>query len=445
MVARIITKLVGWAVSIFYDVERRGPGLPEGPVLITANHPNALIDPLVVFQTAGRPSRPLAKAPLFDQLIVGTALRALGGLPVYRKQDDPKLMHLNDRTFDAAIDALHAGSAVQIYPEGQSHSEPSLTPIRTGAARIALLAEALRDWELGLYVQPVGLTYVQKDLFRGRVVATFGPAFPIDDLREKYEKDERAASRILTDRIQKHLEAVTLNVEEHEDLELVEVADRLYSRAKRLVGYRERDGIGDRLPRMQVFAEGVRWLRTVDPERLENLKELVRRYLRLLTLFGAGEGDVPPRYKLWMVVRYSLRQLFILLVVFPLAFLGSVAWLVPFILTRYVSPRFSLKKDQIATYKFMIAMMAFPIWWIISCLVVYVFSGLPLSLLVAAVLPVSGLALVAWHERQMQVRQDVLVFLRTLRYPRGQDRLVEYRRELVQEFDQLMEAWKGNL
>ena len=41
----------------------------------------------------------------------------------------------------------------------------------------------------------------------------------------------------------------------------------------------------------------------------------------------------------------------------------------------------------------------------------------------------------------MQVRQDVLVFLRTLRYPRGQDRLAEYRRELVQEFDQLMEAW----
>ena len=418
--------------------------LPEGPVLITANHPNALIDPLVVFQTAGRPSRPLAKAPLFDQLIVGTTLRALGGLPVYRKQDDPELMHLNDRTFDAAIDALHAGSAVQIYPEGQSHSEPSLTPIRTGAARIALLAEALRDWELGLSVQPVGLTYIKKDLFRGRVVATFGSAFLIDDLREQYEQDERAASRILTDRIQKHLEEVTLNVEDHEELELVDVADRLYARAKKLVGYRERDGIGDRLPRMQAFAEGVRWLRTQDPERLEYLKELIRRYLRLLTLFGASEGDVPPRYNSGMVIGYSLRQLFILLVVFPLAFLGGVTWLIPFTLTRYVSPRFSLQLDQIATYKLVIAMIAFPIWWITLCLMAYLFVGLQSSLIVAFGLPISGLALVAWHDRQMQVRQDVLVFLRTLRYPRGQDRLTEYRRELVQEFDQLMEAWKRN-
>ncbi len=445
LLARIVTKLVGWAVSIFYDLERRGPALPEGPVLITANHPNALIDPLVVFQTAGRPSRPLAKAPLFDKLIVGTALRALGGLPVYRKQDDPKLMHLNDRTFEATIAALHAGSAVQIYPEGQSHSEPALTPIRTGAARIALLAEALRDWKLGLHVQPVGLTYVQKNLFRGRVVAAFGPAFSIDDLREEYEKDERVASRMLTDKIQEHLEAVTLNFEQREDLELVEVADRLYARGKGLVGYRERDRIADRLPRMQLFAKGIRWLRAADPERLEGLKESVRRYLRLLTLFGASEGDVPPRYKFGMVIRYSLRQLFMLIVVFPLAFLGAVAWLIPFILTRYMSPRFSLKLDQIATYKFVIAMMAFSIWWVTLTAAAYVFSGMELVLLVAAGLPVSGLAAIAWHDRQMQVRQDVRVFLRTLRYPRGQDRLAEQRRELVQEFDRLMETWKGNL
>ena len=171
---------------------------------------------------------------------------------------------------------------------------------------------------------------------------------------------------------------------------------------------------------------------------------MIRRYLRLLTLFGASEGDVPPRYNFGMVIGYSLQQLFMLLVVFPLAFLGAVTWLIPFSLTRYVSPRFSLQLDQIATYKLVIAMIAFPIWWIALCLMVYLFVGLQSSLIVAFGLPISGLALVAWHDRQMQVRQDVLVFLRTLRYPRGQDRLTEYRRELVQEFDQLMEAWKSS-
>lgn len=101
-----------------------------------------MIDPLVTFHTAARPTRPLAKAPLFEELLVGTVLKGLGGLPVYRRQDEPAMMHLNDRTFDVAISALPAGGAVQIYPEGQSHSEPSMTPIRTGAARIALLSES---------------------------------------------------------------------------------------------------------------------------------------------------------------------------------------------------------------------------------------------------------------------------------------------------------------
>jgi hypothetical protein len=33
----------------------------------------------VIFHTAGRPTRPLAKAPLFEQALVGTVLRGLGG------------------------------------------------------------------------------------------------------------------------------------------------------------------------------------------------------------------------------------------------------------------------------------------------------------------------------------------------------------------------------
>ena len=77
LLPRIITKLVGWAVAIFYQLERSGPTLPDGPVLVTANHPNSLVDPLVIFHTAGRPTRPLAKAPLFEQALVGTVLRGL--------------------------------------------------------------------------------------------------------------------------------------------------------------------------------------------------------------------------------------------------------------------------------------------------------------------------------------------------------------------------------
>lgn len=45
-----------------------------------------------------------------------------------------------------------------------------------------------------------------------------------------------------------------------------------------------------RLPRRRRFARGLRWLRETDPVRLQALRADVRRYLQLLTLFGAREG-----------------------------------------------------------------------------------------------------------------------------------------------------------
>ena len=443
MLPRLITKLVGWAVAVFYDLERTGPTLPPGPVLVTANHPNALVDPLVIFHTAGRPTRPLAKAPLFEQALVGTVLRGLGGLPVYRHQDEPELLHLNDRTFDGAIEALHAGGAVQIYPEGHSHSEPSLAPLRTGAARIALMAEARRDWKLGLRIQPVGLTYVRKHAFRGRAIAAFGEPFEVASMRADYERDEREAVRRLTTIIQERLERLTLNFEHPEDAELVDVAERLYARQKRLAGWREREPMVERLPRLHRFADGLRWLRATDPERLASLSAEVRRYQRLLTLFGAREGDVPRRYRRGNVLAYAARQLFMLVLVLPVALAGMAIWFVPFMFTSYVAPRFRPKLDQVATYKVGAAVLAFPVWLFLLALVTWLLAGLRPALVALAILPVAGLAAIAWRDRQAEVVEDVRVFLRARRLPRGLDRLAEQSAHLTGQFDRLTEEWRA--
>jgi 1-acyl-sn-glycerol-3-phosphate acyltransferase len=440
---RIITKIVGWAVAIFYDLERTGPTLPAGPVLVTANHPNALVDPLVIFHTGGRPTRPLAKAPLFEQALVGTVLRGLGGLPVYRRQDEPELMHLNERTFDAAIEALHAGGAVQIYPEGQSHSEPALAPLRTGAARIALMAEARRDWKLGLRIQPVGLTYVRKHAFRGRAIASFGEPFDVVSLRAEYERDEREGVRLLTTMIQERLERLTLNFDHPDDAELVDVAERLYARQKKLAGWREREPMVERLPRLHRFARGLRWLRATDPERLASLSAQVRRYQRLLTLFGAREGDVPRRYRRGNVLGYVARQLSMLLLVLPVALAGMVIWCVPFVLTRYVAPRFRPALDQVATYKVGAAVLAFPLWLFILVFGAWALGGLRLASAALVLLPVAGLAAVAWRDRQSEVVEDVRVFFRARRLARGLDRLADQRANLSEQFDRLTAEWQA--
>jgi hypothetical protein len=289
----------------------------------------------------------------------------------------------------------------------------------------------------------VGLTYTRKHAFRGKAIAAFGEPVDVAFLRADYERDEREAVRRLTALIQERLEELTLNFEHPEDAELVDVAERLYAREKKLAGWRERDPMAERLPRLRRFAEGVRWLRQADPERLHTLRAQVRRYLRLLTLFGAREADVPRRYSMTSVLAYSARQIFMLLLVLPLALAGMAAWFVPFMLTSWVAPRFRPPLDQVASYKLGAAVLAFPLWYAGLLFAAWRIAGIQVAGVAAVVLPLVGLAAVAWRDRQEDVSEDLRVFLRARRLSRGRDRLAEQRAGLAAEFDRLAEAWRA--
>lgn len=127
------------AANTFYRFSshgRRPPG--DGPLLLMANHPNSLVDAVLVSAVAGRGVRFLAKAPLFDLKRIGWLLRAVGALPVYRRQDDATAVGQNAHTFKAVFEAFSKGAAIGIFPEGISHNEPALGRLKTGSARMAL-------------------------------------------------------------------------------------------------------------------------------------------------------------------------------------------------------------------------------------------------------------------------------------------------------------------
>lgn len=434
---RIITGIVGRAAAVFQTIEAVGGPIPAGPVLVVANHPNSLLDPLVIFRVAGRPTRPLAKAPLFEQRFVGTLLRGLGGLPVYRAVDDPAQMHRNEETFRGAIAALHAGDAVQIYPEGRSHSEPALAPLRTGAARIALAAEAQRDWSLGLAIVPIGLTFHRKSLFRGRALAMIGAPFHITDLRADHAADEAAAVRALTQRIADALAAVTVNVDEARDVRLIDVAERLYARDMRRSGWRRRDALAERVPRLREFAAGVAWLRQRDPGRYRLLARAVDRYRRQAALLGVTEGDIPPTYRVSDTARYVAAEGLALLLLAPIALLGTVAWyptyLAPRLTLRLVKPEF----EAVATYKLATAFVMVPATLALGAAAGALVAGAAGAAAALLLLPAAGLAAVAWHDRWNRVREDAALFLRVAFRRGARDRLARDRAAIVAELSAL--------
>lgn len=214
------------AAFVYYRVRYTAEQVPrEGPLLLVANHPNSLLDPMLVAAAARRPVRFLAKSPLFGDPKIGWLVKASGAIPVYRRADDPSQMDRNVDMFRAVHAALAEGAAVGVFPEGLSHSEPALAPLKTGAARIALGAHALTG--RAFPIVPVGLVFRHKDVFRSEALVLTGRPVAWDDLAPRGLEDGDAV-RTLTDRIAEALRTVTVNLERWEDQPLVECAVRVW-------------------------------------------------------------------------------------------------------------------------------------------------------------------------------------------------------------------------
>ncbi|MCY4400504.1 MAG: 1-acyl-sn-glycerol-3-phosphate acyltransferase [Gemmatimonadetes bacterium] len=441
-VAGIITRVVGTAAGVFYQVDRHGPRLPEGPVLVAVNHPNSLVDPLLVFRCSGRLTRPLARSGLFDHLLLGPVLRTLGGIPVYRRQDDPSSTHRNEEMFRDAIGVLLGGGAIQIYPEGRSHSEAHVVELRTGAARIALQAEEAAKWKLGLSIVPVGITYTRKERARTAVAVRFGQAFGCARLEEVYRADPVTAVRTLTEQIETGIRAETLNFVHHGDRALVEVAEQLYVRESRWVPWRAREELGARVPRLQRFAAGLEWIRRESPDEHLALLRKVERYAALNERVGAGQGDVPPRYGLVPVARYIAVRGTLLLAGLPVAVAGLLLWApvtrLPRVVIGFTRPDFEVT----ATHKLLALITGVTAGWILWVVLGYLAGGSLAALAVAILAPVCGYAAIQWIELAGEVREDTVLFLRLQGRPDVRKRFARMRRELARTFRDLEKRWE---
>jgi 1-acyl-sn-glycerol-3-phosphate acyltransferase len=405
--APVLSHVANAALRIYYRLHRAGGAVPRtGPVLLVANHPNSLLDPAMVALAAGRPVRFLAKAPLFSDPLVGFLVRGAGSIPVYRKADDPSQVSRNEEMFRAVHDALAAGAAVGIFPEGLSHSDPSLAPLKTGAARIALGTLAAHG--LRVPIVPIGSVFRDKNVFRSEALVTVGRPIAWDDLSPDAGGDGHAV-RELTQRIDRALRDVTVNLDRWEDAALVELAEAIYA-----AEFGKATDAAEWVARLRTTTETLAHLRHSGDGSVPLAKDIVR-HGRILHRLGIRPQDLVedpkrPGAMWWVMRRLPLGG------VIPLAVLavGSAIFVIPYRLTGIVEKRARPRDDVRATHKLLAGAIVFPLWIVTLSLALALAVG-PVTGLVALLgLPALGLFTLGLHEQWRDAGAEAARYL-TLR------------------------------
>jgi 1-acyl-sn-glycerol-3-phosphate acyltransferase len=189
MIYNALRWINGIALHWFYrDIRIMGKErIPtKAPLLIAANHQNALVDSLIVAWVVPRRIAMTAKATLTENPLIALLFRILGVVPLRRVSDEAGKANgalldrsRNTEAFREILNLLEQRRAVLIFPEGKSHNEVGLEPLRTGLARLALRARDERSIK-GVTILPLGLIFEDKGVPGTVVGARVGEPIEMD-------------------------------------------------------------------------------------------------------------------------------------------------------------------------------------------------------------------------------------------------------------------------
>ncbi len=412
-----------------------------GPVLFAGNHPNSLIDPILIITTCGRKVHFAAKDALFKGRLMRAVLRGLGAVPIKRRDDHdgtresqpsvpgaappemkrggpaPTREVDNDAAFEAMFGVLGDNGAIGIFPEGLSHDESQLARLKTGAARLAL--GGVSRTPRPIQIVPCGLTFIHPKRFRSRVLVQFGPPITVESSRPNTAEQVRS----LTDEIETALRRLTINAPDWETVRALDVVRRLYQP--------QEISIEDRVElarRFNAYYGAV----AADPKVL-SLMSRVRAYQQKLDELGITDRELARDLSKLEVGARVLRHLVLVAFWLPLSVPGAPLHVPPLAFARVASRKLTPRKDVIATTKLLIGLLLVLAAYAGTVALLWWKLGFWWAALATVVLPLSGYATLRVLDRLRLVRRGLGVLFRRLRFRREVHALRRERDALVDD------------
>ncbi len=399
----------------------------DGGMIFVLNHPNGLVDPALVYVSLTRRVSFLAKSTLFSIPIAGRLLRTLEVLPLFRRVDAGEDMSKNLRTFEVCRELLNRERCIAIFPEGISHNETKLQPIKSGAARIALgalgvgqagekgsqgggesssqISPTTNETQLvgehnpqsvicnpKLQIMSVGLFYTSKTAFRSEVLIRYGEIFEVESVElDEHGEPPKESVKKLTDKIETALRNVTLNLESQQELDTVLKAEALFSSVYENLLFKKT--LTQSFQRLQNLAKKYALLEKNDPQKMHELNERITIYENELKTSGLTHESLSVwQHPTLYVFRYLILRMIILAILAPLAMIGSIIHSPAYLFSNFIGLVFKNHgADAVgSSYKILAAMGFMPLTWIITFLIMWWFFGWQIGLLAVPITILCG-------------------------------------------------------
>jgi len=364
----------------------------KGPLIIVANHPNTLMDPLLIAAITGQRIGFVANAGIFLNKIITKIFNYFHVIPIYRKKDIlPGEKPDNRKAFVKCHEYLDQRGSLLIFPEGTSYYELKLREIKTGTARIALSYEDLKKFKGNLKIIPIALDYSDSIQFRSVVSVSICKAIEVEEYKQAYEVDEFDAVLQLTEDIRKELAEIVPQTSGKEQEEFLVNAHHFYT-----TFYSPKESLHKNPKQsLEVRTQVSKALQLLKKRNLELYLDTQSKLTRFFKIMKEERID-PALISAKIIRKYSMPviviQFLAFIFLFPFYLLGMFFNYIPYLLPAKIFKAMKLDIEYRAPVQMILGLICFPVYYglVIYMYRLYINDSFWQSLILLIIMPLMG-------------------------------------------------------
>lgn len=185
-------------------------------VIFTANHPNGLIDPILIATHIKRRTNFLVRAAVFNNPIIAKFFNLLGMMPIYRIRDGVQQLNKNEEIFNKCQLLLKSNKTLLIFPEGTHKRDRAVRPLSKGFTRI--IFKTLDNFpDTRINIVPVGITYQNVSSYPSKTAIHFGSPILANDYYDRQNINKSVKN--IKELVSNQLENLSVHIKQNEDYE----------------------------------------------------------------------------------------------------------------------------------------------------------------------------------------------------------------------------------